>query len=72
MGLVSAFLGFSGVGIGFVIGIILGFYFFIYSDPKNEAFEVIFNRLELILCDCKFWLIPICMLVLNDWMCFDF
>nr|GEY79725.1 synaptotagmin-3 isoform X1 [Tanacetum cinerariifolium] len=39
MGFVSVFLGIIGVGIGFVIGIILGFYFFIYSDPKNEAFE---------------------------------
>ncbi|PWA82446.1 C2 domain, Synaptotagmin-like mitochondrial-lipid-binding domain protein [Artemisia annua] len=39
MGFVSVFLGIIGVGIGFVIGIILGFYFFIYSDPKKDVFE---------------------------------
>ncbi|KAJ9553622.1 hypothetical protein OSB04_017667 [Centaurea solstitialis] len=39
MGFLSIFLGIIGVGIGTLLGICVGFYFFIYSDPKNEAFE---------------------------------
>ncbi|KAD2804808.1 hypothetical protein E3N88_38185 [Mikania micrantha] len=39
MGFLSIFLGSIGLGIGFVLGVCLGFYFFIYSDPKIEEFE---------------------------------
>lgn len=39
MGFLSIFLGIIGVGIGTVLGVCVGFYFFIYSDPKNEAFK---------------------------------
>ncbi|KAI3734735.1 hypothetical protein L6452_14211 [Arctium lappa] len=39
MGFLSIFLGIIGVGIGTVLGVCVGFYFFIYSDPKDEAFE---------------------------------
>ncbi|KAD2804849.1 hypothetical protein E3N88_38226 [Mikania micrantha] len=39
MGFLSIFLGSIGLGIGFVLGVCLGFYFFIYSDPKFEEFE---------------------------------
>lgn len=39
MGFLSIFLGTIGVGTGFVLGICLGFYFFIYSNPQFESFE---------------------------------
>ncbi|XP_024991862.1 synaptotagmin-3-like [Cynara cardunculus var. scolymus] len=39
MGFLSIFWGIIGVGIGTVLGVCVGFYFFIYSDPKNEAFK---------------------------------
>ncbi|XP_076937512.1 synaptotagmin-3-like [Bidens hawaiensis] len=39
MAFLGVFLGIIGVGIGFVIGSCVGFYFFVYSDPKVEDFE---------------------------------
>ncbi|KAI3695909.1 hypothetical protein L1987_78913 [Smallanthus sonchifolius] len=39
MGFVSIFLGIIGLGFGFFVGVCIGFYFFIYSDPKFEAFK---------------------------------
>ncbi|KAD2392718.1 hypothetical protein E3N88_39695 [Mikania micrantha] len=33
------FLGIIGIGIGFVLGACLGFYFFVYSDPEIEALK---------------------------------
>ncbi|XP_076910844.1 synaptotagmin-3-like [Bidens hawaiensis] len=39
MGFLSILLGTIGLGIGFVFGICLGFYFFIYSDPEKEPFQ---------------------------------
>lgn len=40
MGFLSSLLGFLGYLIGSVIGLAIGFYFFIYSQPE-EADEVI-------------------------------
>ncbi|XP_076924601.1 synaptotagmin-3-like [Bidens hawaiensis] len=39
MGFLSILLCTIGLGIGFVFGICLGFYFFIYSDPETETFQ---------------------------------
>ncbi|XP_071732928.1 synaptotagmin-3-like [Rutidosis leptorrhynchoides] len=39
MEFVSILSGVFGAGIGFVLGVLLGFYFFFYSDSKIEAFE---------------------------------
>ncbi|KAJ0505269.1 putative C2 domain, synaptotagmin-like mitochondrial-lipid-binding domain, C2 domain superfamily [Helianthus annuus] len=39
MGFLGIFLGFIGIGIGLFLGVCLGFYFFIYSDPNFEDFK---------------------------------
>ncbi|KAI3731001.1 hypothetical protein L1987_62184 [Smallanthus sonchifolius] len=39
MGFLSILLGTVGLAIGFALGICLGFYFFIYSDPKFDEFK---------------------------------
>nr|XP_043607386.1 synaptotagmin-3-like isoform X2 [Erigeron canadensis] len=39
MGFLSIFLGIVGAGFGFVIGACIGFYFFIYSDPKFQPLK---------------------------------
>jgi len=35
MGLLSSILGIFGFGIGIAIGFVIGFFFFIYSEPED-------------------------------------
>ncbi|KAA8539302.1 hypothetical protein F0562_025994 [Nyssa sinensis] len=47
MGLLSTFLGILGFGIGIPIGLFIGFYFFVYSEPKHVEDPVIRPLCEL-------------------------
>uniref|UniRef100_A0A5B7A5P5 Putative synaptotagmin-3 isoform X1 n=1 Tax=Davidia involucrata TaxID=16924 RepID=A0A5B7A5P5_DAVIN len=47
MGLLSSFLGFLGFGIGIPIGLFIGFYFLVYSEPKHVKDPVIRPLYEL-------------------------
>lgn len=47
MGFLSIFLGILGFGIGLPIGLLVGFYFFVYSEPKDVEDPVIRPLYEL-------------------------
>ncbi|XP_009608496.1 synaptotagmin-3-like isoform X1 [Nicotiana tomentosiformis] len=47
MGLLSSLLGILGFGIGFLLGVFIGFYFFIYSEPTDVEDPVVSPLCEL-------------------------
>ncbi|KAL6977208.1 Synaptotagmin-3 [Sarracenia purpurea var. burkii] len=47
MGFLSSILGILGFGIGFPIGLLIGFYFFVFSEPKDVEDPVIRPLYEL-------------------------